>query len=51
MPDSIKEHQQEMTAFVPDSAALLPQTTHVFRTCFCLRANGLHSITSNSNSS
>jgi hypothetical protein len=44
MPDSIKEHQQEMTAFAPDSAASLPQTTRVFRTCSCLRANGRNSI-------
>jgi hypothetical protein len=51
MPDSIKEHQQEMTVFAPDSAASLPQTAHVFHTCSCLRANGLHSIISNSNSS
>jgi hypothetical protein len=44
MPIGIKEHQQEKTAVAPDPAALLPQTAHVFHTCFGLRAKGLHSI-------
>jgi hypothetical protein len=44
MPIAIKEYQREKTAFVPDPAASLLQTAHVFHTCFGLRAKGLHSI-------
>lgn len=51
MPDLIKEHQQKKTAFAADSAASLPQTAHIFHTCSCLRAKGLHSVIHNSDSS